>query len=301
MKTTGPHGLLVLDKPGGMTSRAAMDHILRQFPRRTRMGHTGTLDPLATGVLVLCLGNATRLVEYVQQMGKTYRTLILLGANSDTDDADGMVEQMPGAQAPSLADIQAATQTFVGSITQVPPAYSAAKVTGKRAYDLARQGKEVQLAPRTVRIDGIDICNYDYPGLELEIRCGKGTYIRSLARDLGQRLGCGGLVHTLRRTRVGPFTAEQSVTLQSQAEEIHARLLHMSQAVVELPRLILEEQDVQRLSNGQTVRLAPEQTPEPTPPHEVSVFATDGTLVAIALLDSTQGKLSPTKVLVSPG
>src|SRR5438270_252365 len=170
----GPDGLLVLDKPGGMTSRAALDRAARWFPRGTRVGHTGTLDPLATGVLVLCLGSATRLAEYVQRMGKTYRTGILLGARSDTDDADGTVVPVAGARAPSAAAVAACLAAFVGEVEQVPPAYSAAKVTGRRAYDLARRGQQVALQARRVAIHGIDLLGFDYPRLELAVRCGRG-------------------------------------------------------------------------------------------------------------------------------
>ena len=137
-------GLLVLDKPGGVTSRDAVDRALHWFPRGTRVGHTGTLDPLATGVLVLCLGAATRLAEYVQRMSKTYRAGVRLGARSDTDDADGAVTAVDGA-APDAAALAAALAGFVGAIDQTPPAFSAAKVAGRRAYDLARQGQEVDL------------------------------------------------------------------------------------------------------------------------------------------------------------
>src|SRR6516225_707575 len=128
------HGLLVLDKPSGLTSRAAVDRVLRWFPRRTRIGHTGTLDPLATGVLVLCLGAATRLAEYVQAMRKTYRTGLRLGARSDTDDADGVVTPADGASAPDAAAVAACVTGFVGEVAQTPPAYSAAKAAGRRAY-----------------------------------------------------------------------------------------------------------------------------------------------------------------------
>ncbi len=149
-------GLLVLDKPGGVTSRDAVNAALRWFPRGTRMGHTGTLDPLATGVLVLCLGAATRLTEYVQRMGKTYRAGVRLGARSDTDDADGVVTAVDAA-APDAATVAACLAGFVGDIEQTPPAYSAAKVAGRRAYDLARQGQDVDLRPRRVHIYGIDV------------------------------------------------------------------------------------------------------------------------------------------------
>ena len=140
-------GLIVIDKPGGITSRDAVDRTMHWFAPGTRIGHTGTLDPLATGVLVLCLGKATRLAEYVQDMNKTYRTTFILGATSDTDDADGRLTPSAHGVRPSPADLANAIHNFVGSIKQVPPAYSAARVNGRRAYDLARQGRDVALRP----------------------------------------------------------------------------------------------------------------------------------------------------------
>src|SRR5262249_34880588 len=180
MKGSPYHGLLVLDKPGGVTSRDAVDRAQRWFPRGTRLGHTGTLDPLATGVLVLCVGSATRLTEYVHRMPKTYRAGVLLGARSDTDDADGTVTQVAVAAPPDLTAVRGRLDEFLGEIEQVPPAFSAAKVTGRRAYDLARRGDEVVLQPRKVQIYQIDVRGYAWPRLDLEVRCGKGTYIRSL-------------------------------------------------------------------------------------------------------------------------
>jgi tRNA pseudouridine55 synthase len=162
-------GLLVLDKPGGITSRAAVDRALRWFPRRTRMGHTGTLDPLATGVLVLCLGNATRLVEYVQRMGKTYRSIFRLGARSDTDDADGAVADVAAAVDPGRPAVLDALVGFLGAVAQTPPAYSAAKVTGRRAYDLARRGEEVSLESR-VRQGDVHSLHRPRPGREARLR-----------------------------------------------------------------------------------------------------------------------------------
>ncbi len=255
MTRTNVNGLLVLDKPGGMTSRTAVDGALRWFPPGTRMGHTGTLDPLATGVLVLCLGNVTRLTEYVQRMSKTYRTTLLLGAHSDTDDADGTITAVPGASPPDSSTVARTIAGFVGEIDQVPPAYSAALVSGQRAYDLARRGREVNLKPRQVKIYQIDVVRYAWPMLELEVRCGKGTYIRSLARDLGERLGCGALVQTLRRTQVGPFITENAVTLDTPAEEARARLRPALEALADLPRLVLEPHDAIRLANGQALAI----------------------------------------------
>jgi tRNA pseudouridine55 synthase len=301
MKPSPFHGLLVLDKPGGMTSREAVDRSLRWFPRGTRVGHTGTLDPLATGVLVLCVGAATRLTEYVQRLRKTYRTGLRLGARSDTDDADGTITPVAVEQPPDRGTVELRLQEFIGPIDQVPPAYSAAKVTGRRAYDLARQGEEVTLRPRRVHIDRIDVLDFAYPRLELEVRCGKGTYIRSLARDLGERLGCGALVETLRRTRVGPFEVGDAVALEADAATARSRLRPLSDAVYGLPWLTLEAADVARLRQGQGVRPAKISiAPAPAAGDEVAVFERNGTLAAVCVLDEG-GRLRPVKVLPPGG
>jgi tRNA pseudouridine55 synthase len=292
------NGLLVLDKPQGITSRAAVDRAQRWFPRGTRIGHTGTLDPLATGVLVLCLGVATRLTEYVQRMAKTYRTEILLGARSDTDDADGVVTQVPVVRPPTLDVVRTCLATFVGAIEQVPPSYSAAKVTGRRAYDLARAGQEVALEARTVRIDAIDILVYDFPRLEIEVRCGKGTYIRSLARDVGEKLGCGGLVQFLRRTTVGPFTADRAVSLDADAATARASLHPLSAALAELPTLTLPSSEATRLRHGQVVSLPVDALRNPgSRPGECAVVDLAGKLVGVGTLDPQRGVVLPAKML----
>jgi tRNA pseudouridine55 synthase len=285
--------LLVLDKPAGITSRDAVDRALRWFPRGTRMGHTGTLDPLATGVLVVCLGSATRLTEYVQRMSKTYRAAIRLGARSDTDDADGTVTPLPQAVPPDRESMLRRAAEFVGTIEQVPPAYSAAKVTGRRAYDLARGGEAVTLRPRPVRIYRIDVLSYAWPDLDLEVHCGKGTYIRSLARDLGERLGCGGYIRALRRTRVGPFTAEAGLALDTDPAAARGRLLPAELAVAELPRVELPPAAGRRLCQGQAVPL-----PGGVDGEEVAVFEADtGRLLAVAAVDGRRRVLRPAKVL----
>ena len=285
------NGLLVLDKPGGMTSRAALDRAQRWFPRRTRLGHTGTLDPLATGVLVLCLGNSTRLAEYVQRMGKTYRTRLRLGATSDTDDADGTVTAVEGARVPTPDEIATAVKAFVGPIAQTPPAFSAVKVTGRRAYDLARSGEEVALAAKTVQVYGIDVLAYEPPLLDLEVRCGKGTYVRSLGRDLGARLGCGALVQKLRRLRVGPFTVDNAVSLDAGAEEARANLRPVEEAVAELQAVTLGDAELKRLRQGQAVPLGACDA------GEVAVFDAGLRLVAVAAFDAENRLLRPAKVL----
>jgi tRNA pseudouridine55 synthase len=248
------NGLLVIDKPAGMTSRDVVNRAQLWFPKKTKVGHTGTLDPLASGVLVVCVGAATRLAEYVQAMGKTYRTRILLGHRSDTDDADGTVTPVAGAAAVSEQAIRETLPRFVGTISQTPPAYSALKVAGQRAHDLARSGADVKLAARPVHVYRIDQLGYEWPHLDLEIDCGKGTYIRSIARDLGDSLGIGGLVQTLRRTRVGPFTAEQGIGLN--AADVRDRLRPVAEAVGELPRVELPEDLAVRFRQGQRVACA---------------------------------------------
>jgi tRNA pseudouridine55 synthase len=293
MHTPAPDGLLVLDKPPGITSRAAVDRALRWFPRGSRVGHTGTLDPLATGVLVLCIGNATRLGEYVQDMSKVYRAGLLLGARSDTDDADGVRTECTVERPPTRADVLAALPSFLGEIDQIPPAYSAAKVTGRRAYALARQGEEVLLRPRAVRVKRLDVLGFYYPRLDLEIECGKGTYIRSLARDLGDRLGCGALVQSLRRLRVGPFTADAGVSPDAERDTALARLLPLSAAVAELPAVTLSESQAKRLAQGQRIPW----TPPGTFWEEVAVFDPRNELVAVAAWDAGRRELRPVKVL----
>jgi tRNA pseudouridine55 synthase len=222
-------GFLVIDKPTGMTSRDVVNIAQRWFPRKTKIGHAGTLDPLATGVLVLCVGAATKLVERVQAMGKTYRTRILFGFTSTTDDADGTIAAYAAGEVPTETMIRELLTQFVGEIQQLPPTVSALKIDGRRAYDLARRGEQVILRARTVRVDAIRLLGYEWPHLDLEIDCGKGTYIRSIARDIGEKLNCGGLVQTLRRTRIGGFTAELGIGVGATRELAHSKLLPISE------------------------------------------------------------------------
>lgn len=294
MTTPTFHGLLVLDKPSGMTSRATVDRAQRWFPRRTRLGHTGTLDPLATGVLVLCVGAATRLTEYVQRMAKTYHAGITLGARSDTDDADGQITPVAAAVAPDAERVTLALGSFLGTSAQVPPAYSAAHVAGQRAYDLARRGEAVALTARPVTIHAIDVVRYDYPHLELTVHCGKGTYIRALARDLGERLGCGGFIQSLRRTHVGCFDATQALPLDSDAATARSRLLPIEQAVAELPRVVLNADDAARFRQGQSVPLPMSACADG---QSIAVFCGAGRLLAVGVSEERAGVLRPEKVI----
>jgi tRNA pseudouridine55 synthase len=282
-----PHGLLVLDKPPGITSRDALDRAAKWFPRKTKIGHAGTLDPLATGVLVLAVGHATRLIEYVQAMPKLYRTRIRLGATSDTDDADGTVTPNPTATPVDEPAVRVALGRFVGEVEQVPPAYSAARVEGRRAYDLARGGAEVTLTPRRVRIDRIEVREYAWPELELDVHCGKGTYIRSIARDLGIALRVGGHVTVLRRLRIGPFAVENAVPLDAEPDAARSKLLPMAMAVSGRPLVRVTAEEARRLRHGLTIPAAGGG--------EVAVLGEAGELIAVGQVNG--GVLRPEKVL----
>lgn len=279
------NGLLVIDKPGGMTSRDAVNRAQRWFPRKTKIGHTGTLDPLATGVLVVCVGAATRLADHVQAMGKTYRSRFRLGATSTTDDADGEVTETAGVVPPNREAVDAALARFVGVVEQKPPAFSAMKVAGRRAHALARAGEEVPLVARPVRIDAVRVTGYAWPWLDVEVDCGKGTYIRSIARDLGAALGCGGMVQTLRRTRVGSFTVEQGVGVEELPPDLAARLLPLTTAIAGRPCVVIGPDELRRFRTGQAVRFAPAGAgPEPAQGETVGVTAGAGELVGLGFI-----------------
>ena len=245
------NGFLVIDKPGGMTSRDAVNRVQRWLPRKTKIGHTGTLDPLATGVLVICIGAATRLANYVQAMKKSYVSRFRLGAVSTTDDADGDISDKPVARPPPRELIETALESLVGVVQQLPPAFSALKVHGQRAHHLARKGNDVPLVARSVSIDAIRLVEYQWPFLEAEVDCGKGTYIRSIARDLGERLGCGGLVQTLRRTRIGVFTIDQGIGVEMVPRDL--KLLPMTTAIADLPRMLIDPNTERRFRSGQSI------------------------------------------------
>jgi tRNA pseudouridine55 synthase len=204
-------GIINLDKPAGVSSARAVDSVKRLLPRGTKIGHGGTLDPFATGVLLL-VGKATKACERLMDSPKQYEATVKFGATTPTDDPESPETPTPGAAPASREAIETALKPFVGEIRQRPPVYSALKVGGVRACDLARAGTPVEKEPRPVRVYGIELLAYDWPLARLRIDCGRGTYIRSIARDLGESLGVGGHLTELRRTRVGPFTAANAVT-----------------------------------------------------------------------------------------
>jgi tRNA pseudouridine55 synthase len=290
-------GILNVNKPRGLTSRAVVNRLVRLLPR-VKAGHAGTLDPLASGVLIVCIGAATRLVEAVQRLPKSYRSLVRLGGRSDTLDADGRIQLETDPRIPGRPEIDQAVARLVGEVLQAPPEFSALKVGGRRAYDLARTGRPVDLAPRRVRIDAITVLHYAWPHLELEIECGGGTYIRSIARDLGEALGCGGFVETLVRTRIGPFPIEQAVAPEDlSAETLALHLRPALEAVAELPRLVL--------GPGQAVAVAAGRQlpagelgfdPAAVPTGEVALIGPDGRLVALAEFRPAEATIQPRKV-----
>jgi tRNA pseudouridine55 synthase len=294
-------GVLNLNKPGGMTSRDVVDLISRPL-RKVKVGHAGTLDPLATGVLVVCVGRATRLIEYVQRMPKAYRTVVRLGARSDTLDADGRIEVEESPRVPTEAEILVALSAQIGTIKQVPPQFSALKVEGKRAYDLARVGQSVELAARAVRIDRVELLSYAWPRLELQVDCGSGTYIRSIARDVGESLGCGGLVEVLIRTRIGPFLLEDAIDPTGQTiDAILAHLRPTVDALGDLPRLAVSAEQVEAIAQGKSL-FASEVEGALGLGGEVGLIGPDGGLIAVAeitpFLVGKVGVIKPRRVLL---
>ena len=287
------NGVLNLNKPSGVTSRDVVNKVVRVVGRRVKVGHAGTLDPLASGVLVVCLGSATRLIEYVQRQTKTYRTVVLLGCHSDTLDADGTITSVKEARPAAIKAVRPAVATLVGTYLQRPPDYSALKVRGRRAYDLARAGESVELDPRVVTIHAIEILAYEWPRLELEVVCEGGTYIRSIARDIGTLLMCGGIVEVLVRTRIGSFTIEDAVDPETLSAETIARaILPPIAALGQLPSAQLSEEQLADVAKGRPVLLGLEIS------GEVALIAPDGALAAIGEADPLSGRIAPRRVLI---
>jgi len=292
------HGWLCLDKPAGMTSTAAVNRV-RAITRARKVGHGGTLDPLATGVLPIALGEATKTVAYVMAGRKHYRFTVRLGEARTTDDAEGEVLAQSDLR-PTNAEIEAALPRFIGRIEQVPPRFAAVKVEGERAYDLARRGEEVELAPRTVEVERFDLVERpDADHVIFEVVCGRGTYVRALVRDLGEHLGCFAYVSALRRLRVGPFDEADAISLAALEQlvaddSLHQALLPVGAALGDMPALPLTQPQADRLRAGQTIRVAPgllvgEAEAEAT----VRAMAA-GRVVALARLHD--GELSPVRV-----
>jgi len=246
-----PSGLLCLNKPAGLTSRDVVNRIQRVL-RPAKVGHAGTLDPLATGVLLVAVGPATKLISHLQNTEKIYQSTFLLGQSSDTDDVTGSVQhhEVP-SMLPTHEQMHSALLQFTGEIRQHPPAYSAVHIKGRRAYDLARSGKAVIPDAKTVVIHEIEVLRWEWPELQLRIRCGSGTYIRSIARDLGNTLGCGALMSRLERTAVGPFSIEQSLSCEEpDRDSLVQQLIPVVRLIRGLSRYWCRQEDLEHLRCG---------------------------------------------------
>jgi tRNA pseudouridine55 synthase len=294
------HGWVVLDKPLGLTSTQALGAVQRLFDAQ-KAGHAGTLDPLATGILPLAFGEATKTVSFAVDGEKAYRFTVRWGAETTTDDAEGEVTATSDRR-PTLGEIEAALPRFIGEVMQVPPAFSAIKVQGERAYDLARDGETVILEPRPVIIDHLAMLDMpDADTTVLEAECGKGTYVRAIARDLGRLLGCHGHVIGLRRTRVGPFGEDDAVTLDElratadpaseTGGDLSRYLLPVETALADIPELAVSPSDAANLAMGRAVLIRGRDAP-----------ILSGTMFAVckgrivALGEVEKGALHPTRV-----
>ena len=255
-------GLLNIHKPHDVTSRDVVDHVQR-LVRPHQAGHAGTLDPLATGVLVVCVGAATRLIEFVQGLPKTYVATFLLGRSSETEDIESPALELACPPVPTRDELTAVLPRFLGEILQRPPAYSALKVQGRRAYALARRGQTVELAPRPVVIHRLTLQRYEYPELTMEVQCGSGTYIRSLGRDIAIALGTAAVMSALERTAIGGFLIQDACTLeQLTARRWRPICLPATRAVEHLPRLQLTAQQAEEIAHGRVIPgIAPGDAP----------------------------------------
>jgi tRNA pseudouridine55 synthase len=296
-------GILVANKPAGPTSHDVVA-LVRRLAATKRVGHGGTLDPFASGVLPLFLGRATKVVEYHLGDGKGYRATVCFGASSTTDDLEGDLTPTEGA-APSRDAVESALPAFLGEIAQRPPAYSAIKVAGRRAYAMARAGETVELAERQVTIGSLDLLAWDAsdpsrPIATIAVRCSAGTYVRALARDLGAAVGNAAYLGALIRTASGPFTIDDATSLDDVRaaaadgpEELEALLRPIDAGLERLPDVTVTGHDVAAIARGQFVR-----APSPSEDGPIRVRDEAGTLIAIARY--RDGRLAPDKVLVDP-
>ena len=296
------NGWLVIDKPAGITSAAVVSRV-RRATDAAKAGHGGTLDPLATGVLPLALGEATKTVSYAMEGRKIYRFTVRWGEQRDTDDAEGQVTAISEAR-PSRDDVAAVLGRFQGEIEQVPPTFSAIKVAGERAYAMARAARPVELTARTVRVARMDLVECpDADHAIFEVDAGKGVYMRALARDLGTTLGCLGHVVALRRLSVGPFTETEAISLEKleivgHSEELQTYLLPVGSALAGIPALNLTEAEASSLQRGQPIAVLPVASRSPS-----SQVSRDSVVCAmargkpVALAQIKGGEIHPLRIL----
>lgn len=304
-------GVLNIDKPAGPTSHDVVDRV-RQIVGQRRVGHAGTLDPFASGVLVVCLGKGTRIVEYLMSSWKEYRAELVLGVETDTGDVTGRVIAQHDASGVSVHDFENAAAAFIGEIEQIPPLYSAVKHNGTRLYKLAREGRPVQPLPRKVTVYSIDLISFDDAQADesgcytrrvvIVIRCSSGTYVRSLAADIGRKLGCGAYVSELRRTAVGKFRIDWAVTLDElelakRENRLEDLIIDLNRALelAEIPSVSVGPDDFDAAINGRSVRCSFKGAHGSV----VRILAPHGSLIGVGKTVCSNGKVfvHPEKVL----
>jgi tRNA pseudouridine55 synthase len=282
-------GILPIDKPAGWTSHDVVA-LVRRIAGQKAVGHAGTLDPLATGVLLIVLGEATRLSPYLMDTQKTYLACVVLGTSTTTDDAEGVILSTASLFNVTREDIERVASTFVGELDQIPPKYAAVRQGGQKLYQLARKGVEVDAPARRVTVHELTILAWNSPRLWLRVRCGSGTYIRALARDIGAVLGTGGYLHALRRTGSGSFSVGSCVGLEQlqQREDVLPWLRPSDTALLSWPALVGSDQDVARVRHGQS--LYDHQAPD----GNLRVYDSGGGLVALCAVE--RGAVRPFRV-----
>lgn len=287
-------GVLVVDKPIGLTSHDVVQ-IIRRGTGIRRAGHTGTLDPRASGVLVVLIGPAVRLSEYVAASDKRYQATIRLGSSTDTYDSEGAVTETKAWENITEEEFNRVLQKFIGEIEQVPPPYSAVKVKGKKAYDLAREGEEVDLHPRIIQVYHLEVLEWAPPEVVIDVYCSSGTYVRSLANDLGKELGCGAHLIGLRRTKSGKFTLRDAIPLRKLQEAFetgtwYRYLIPAAEALAEWPMVELDADQVELVRHGHRV------PGEPNEKGWARGVSQQGDLVALLEYDAETGEWQPRKV-----
>lgn len=287
-------GVLVVDKPIGLTSHDVVQ-IIRRGTGIRRAGHTGTLDPRASGVLVVLIGPAVRLSEYVAASDKRYQATIRLGSSTDTYDSEGSITETKSWENITEEEFNRVLQKFVGEIEQVPPPYSAVKVKGKKAYDFAREGEEVELTPRIIQVYHLEVLEWAPPEVVIDVYCSSGTYVRSLANDLGRELGCGAHLIGLRRTKSGKFTLRDAIPLRKLQEAFDAGtwyryLIPAAEALAEWPMVELDADQVELVRHGHRI------PGEPNEKGWARGVSQQGDLVALLEYDAETGEWQPRKV-----
>jgi len=295
-------GILNLNKPPGMSSRDVVN-VVKRLVKPEKLGHAGTLDPIATGVLVVCIGQATRLVPYIQEPSKTYIAEFLLGVTSESDDIEQEVVPLVDAKTISLEELNAVLPRFIGRIDQVPPAFSAVKINGQRAYKLARKGNQVEITPRPVNIHRIEVLALSTEKMQLEVECGSGTYIRSLGRDIAKALGSGAVMSALSRTAIGLFSITDAVEpRQLMPDTLAQYLISPLRALTDFVRCEVTEEEIPLVRQGLRVPFRPLNEPpadEESEPPRYAIVDPGGQLLAIAQrqdADTTTPLLAPKQV-----